>query len=335
MKTKNRAVAALMGLGMLAAPAIAQADGLTDKLNNLQISGFVDASYSATNAVGSQGGVTLDQIELDIEYSSGNVGLRFDLESSGDGFGATPFEQGYIYYTLPNIADDGLTFSFGKFNAPIGWELLDAPDMYQFSHALVFDNGLPTNLVGASLAANVGLVDFIVYVANGADTNAANAGEGLGTWGGRLGVSPVDGINVGLSFFQGDNIGGVFQAQKFTTIDIDLTLELVDNLIIGAEYNTTKNWVAQGVRANGWFVMGHYDFSDTFGATLRYGTYDFDKTLAGQSTALTGALTAALGDGLGALIEVRKHSNSALATNAGLAGDSTETSYAFEMTYGF
>ena len=87
MKMKNRAVAALMGLGMLAAPAIAQADGLTDKLNNLQISGFVDASYSDTNAAGTKGGVTLDQVELDIEYSSGNVGLRFDLESAGDGFG--------------------------------------------------------------------------------------------------------------------------------------------------------------------------------------------------------------------------------------------------------
>jgi len=338
MKTKNRAVAALMGLGMLVAPAIAQADGLTDKLNNLQISGFVDASYSATNAVGSQGGVTLDQIELDIEYSSGNVGLRFDLESSGDGFGATPFEQGYIYYTLPGIADDGLTFTFGKFNAPIGWELLDAPDMYQFSHALVFDNGLPTNLVGASLAANVGMVDLIVYVANGAEVNAANAaagGNGLATWGGRLGVSPIDGINIGFSFFQGDNIDGTFQAQKFTTIDIDLTLELIDNLIIGAEYNTTQNWVTPGVNADGWFVMGHYDFNDTVGVTLRYGTYDFDNTLAGNSKAFTTALTAALGDGLGALIEVRKHTNSALATNANLAGNSTETSYAFEMTYGF
>ena len=345
MKMKNRAVVALMGLGMLAAPAIAQADGLTDKLNNLQISGFVDASYSDTNAVGTQGGITLDQVELDIEYSSGNVGLRFDLESTGDGFGASPFEQGYIYYTIPGVADDGLTFTFGKFNAPIGWELLDAPDMYQFSHALVFDNGLPTNLVGASLSASVadGMADLIVYVANGAEINAANSpantlangSKGMNTWGGRLGVTPTEGVNVGFSFFQGDNINGTFLPKKFTTIDIDLTLELVDNLIIGAEWNSTKNWVAQGVKADGWFVTGHYDFTDSLGATLRYGNYDFDKSLGGSNTAITGALTAALGDGLGALIEVRKHKNTALATNAGLAGDTSETSYAFEMTYGF
>jgi len=328
MKTKNRAVAAFMGLGMLVAPAIAQADGLTDKLNNLQISGFVDASYSDTNAVGTQAGITLDQIELDIEYSSGNVGLRFDLESTGDGFGAEPFEQGYIYYTLPGVADDGLTFTFGKFNAPIGWELLDAPDMYQFSHALVFVNGLPTNLVGASLAASVGMLDLIVYVANGADTNAANAaGKGLGTWGGRLGVSPMDGINVGFSFFQGNNIAGVFQAQKFTTVDIDLTLELIDDLIIGAEYNKSSNWTGVGQKSFGWFVVGNYAFSDMFGATLRYGYFDFDTAVNGRSTALTGALTAALGDGLGALIEVRSDSSVAVAN--------ATTSFAFEMTYGF
>jgi len=330
MNMKNRAAAALMGLGMLAAPAIAQAEGLTDKLNNLQISGFVDAAYFDSDAIGTNGGITLDQIELDIEYSSGNVGLRFDLESSGDGFGGTPFEQGYIYYTFPGAGDDGVTFTFGKFNAPIGWELLDAPDMYQYSHALVFDNGLMTNLVGASIAGSAadGMVDLVVYVANGTDTNAANAGgSGLGTWGGRLGVSPVDGVNIGVSYVTGDNIAGVFQAKKFTMVDIDMTLELIDNLIIGAEYNKTNNWTGVGQKSNGWFVVGNYGFNDMFGATLRFGQFTFDEAVADRSTAITGALTAALGDGLGALIEVRRDSAITLAT--------ATTSYAFEMTYGF
>jgi hypothetical protein len=32
-----------------------------------------------------------------------------------------------------------LEFSMGKFNAPIGFEAVDAPDMYQFSHSLRID----------------------------------------------------------------------------------------------------------------------------------------------------------------------------------------------------
>jgi len=339
MKKNNAAIAALMGLGMLAAPAIAQADSIKDKLDNLQISGFVDSAFFKTNAPGTSGGITLDQVELDVEYSSGNVGMRFDLQVTPSTNATMTsdqlIEQGYVYYKIPDVA----TFTFGKFNAPIGWELLDAPDMYQYSHALVFDNGLMTNLVGASVSSSFadGMVDVVGYIANGTDFNGANnTGNGAtGTFGGRLGVTPMEGVNIGLSFARGDNNAGVFQAQKFHIFDVDATIEVVDNLLIGAEYNRTKNWTALGALSNGWFVTGHYDFSDMFGTTLRYGTFNFDKSLSGYSKAITGAVTASLGDGLGALFEVRRHQNTAVATNAGLAGNTSETSFAFEMTYGF
>jgi hypothetical protein len=59
-------------------------------------------------------------------------GLRADLEwvKSGAEW-ALAVEQGYLDY-LPSFAP-ALTFTLGRFNAPIGFELLDAPDMYQFS----------------------------------------------------------------------------------------------------------------------------------------------------------------------------------------------------------
>ena len=331
MKMKNRAVAACIGLGMLAVPSITQAESLKDKLDNIQISGFVDSAFFKTNAPGTKGGITLDQIELDVEYSSGNVGMRFDLQvtpsTNAPMTSDQLIEQGYVYYNLPDVG----TFTFGKFNAPIGWELLDAPDMYQYSHALVFDNGLPTNLVGASLAADFadGMVDAIAYIANGTDFNGANdTGRGVaGTYGGRLGITPMEGVNIGFSMVRGDNNAGVVQVSNFTIFDVDLTLEVVDNLLIGAEFNKTKNWTALGAKSTGGFIMTHYDFSDMVGATLRYGLFNPDVSVAGKQTAFTGALTAALGDGLGALIEVRRDKDTAAVTK--------QTSYAFEMTYGF
>lgn len=327
MKVKNSSMAALLALGMVGAPSLGWSGSLQDKLDKIQISGFVDAAWSDTNGP-TKGGITLDQVELDIEYASDNVGLRFDLESTADGFGATPFEQGYIYYTFNGIGE-GVTFTFGKFNAPIGWELLDAPDMYQYSHAMVFNNALPTNLTGASLASSFGIADLIVYAANGTDTNAANTTTGVKTFGGRLGITPIEGINIGFSYLTGDNLGGVYQALKYRTYDIDLTLELVENLIIGAEFAKNKNWTALNATSQGYFVTAHYDFSDMFGVTGRFGQWDPDTAAVGKMTATTVALTAALGDGLGALFEFRNDRDKTVVPSTSI------NSYAFEMTYSF
>jgi len=358
MKTNNAAVAALMGLGMLAAPVMAQADSFKDKLDNIQISGFVDASVFGTNLKNANGsnqrGIGLDQVELDIEYTEGNVGLRFDLNASPSAGGNVTndglFEQGYITYTIPSIADDGLTFTFGKFNAPIGWELLDAPDMYQFSHALVFNFGIPTNLTGAMLSASYGVADLSVYLTNGTDVNGTQQ-NGMKTYGGRLGLSPVDGVNIGFSYILDKNRNNqITQGNPSSRIfDVDFTYDGIDNLLIGAEYNDNKGFqndtgvafVGNQIKSRGYMVMAHYDFTDMIGATVRYDYFDFDRAVNGTSKAYTAALTASLGGGLGALIEIRQDKNSAVATVAvptdavGTPGKGSVTTYALEMTYGF
>jgi len=353
MKKNNAAIAALMGLGMLAAPALTQAGSLKDKLDNIQISGFVDASIISSNLKNANGttnrGAGLDQVELDIEYTEGNVGLRFDLNASPSTAGAVTqdglFEQGYITYTIPSIADDGLTFTFGKFNAPIGWELLDAPDMYQFSHALVFNFGIPTNLIGAMVSANYGIADLSVYLTNGTDVNGTQK-DGLKTYGGRLGLSPVDGVNIGFSYILDKTRNNqITQGNPSSRIfDVDFTYDGIDNLLIGAEYNdnkgfqndTTVAFAGNQIKSRGYMVMAHYDFTDMIGATVRYDFFDFDRAVLGESKAYTAALTASLGGGLGALIEIRQDKNSAAAADANnTPANLSVNTYAFEMTYGF
>jgi len=361
MNVKNKTMAALIGLGMIAAPAMASADGLKDKLGNLSVSGFVDASASGSNLSNTNGsknrGFGLDQVELDIEYHEGNVGLRFDLNASPSASTANQpvtqdglFEQGYMTYTIPSVGDEGLTFTFGKFNAPIGWELLDAPDMYQFSHALVFNYGLPTNLTGAMVSSKVGMFDASVYWTNGTDVNGSQQ-NGMKTFGGRFGVSPLDGLNIGISYLQDKNRNNTFTLgnPSSTITDIDLTYDGIENLLIGAEYNenkgfqndTTVAFAGPVIRSRGYMIMSHYDFSDMFGATVRYDYFDFDRSKQGKSTAYTGAITAALGGGLGALVEVRSDKNGANVVEApvgssySIAPKTSVISYAFEMTYGF
>jgi len=353
MKMKNSAVAAILGVGMLSVPTFAHSDGFKDKLDNIQISGFVDTSLFSSNVKNANGTTTrgfgLDQVELDIEFHEGNVGLRFDLNASPSAGGNVTqdglFEQGYLTYTIPSVADDGLTFTFGKFNAPIGWELLDAPDMYQFSHALVFNYGLPTNLTGVMASAKYSIFDLSAYLTNGTDVNGTQA-NGMKTYGGRLGVTPVEGVNVGFSYVVDKNRNNIITLGNpaSTIADVDLTIDAIENLVIGAEYNETKGfqndatvaYVGPAIKSRGYMVMAHYDFTEMFGATARYDVFDFDRAATGRSTAYTGAITASLGGGLGALIEVRSDKNSAVATDAnGTPADKTVRTYAFEMTYAF
>ncbi|MDQ6962429.1 MAG: outer membrane beta-barrel protein [Mariprofundaceae bacterium] len=323
-----------MGMSLACALLMSMPVAAQELNDHLKVSGFVDTAYYNDNAVGTVGGgVTLDQVELDIEYNEGHVGLRFDLNVfpvnnavvSSDSL----IEQGYLTYTMQQLADDGVIFTFGKFNAPIGWELLDAPDMYQYSHAMVFNKGLPTNITGAMLSGSVGIVDAVFYLGNGTDLNAVNAG-GMHTYGTRIGFTPVEDINLGVSYLVGDNNAGTALPanKRFTTVDVDASYTGIENLILGGEYNSSTNWTGVNQDSTGWFITSHYDFTDMFGATLRYGTFDADKKVLGQKTAITVAATAALGGGLGALFEYRVEKDSVV-TVVDVA------SYAFEMTYGF
>ena len=211
-------LAAWPGVLMLAAfPAGAQENG-GDGMETggsagisdlVEISGFVDASYTYNNTDDANT-FGLDQVEIDLSKSLGGIGtLRADLEwvSDGEGGFTLDAEQGYVTLDL-GLGREGNypTLTFGKFNAPIGFELLDAPDMYQFSHALVFDNGLPTNLTGAMLSMDLGGgIDVVVHLSNGWDQNVdTNTDKMIG---GRLGYSHEEMGGIGISAMRGDEKG--------------------------------------------------------------------------------------------------------------------------------
>ena len=310
-------------------------------------SGFVDMSYfSDPNSDTATFG--MDQAELDIVHNiDGKASLRMDLEytDTGDGGGAdadtvnAAIEQGFI-----TINAGANVLTFGKFNAPIGWELLDAPDMYQFSHAMVFDFGLPTNLTGAMISGSSGVLDISVYYVNGWDNNTDdNTDKHIGT---RIGITPNSTLNIGLSYISGDiNLTPTNKVTQ-TITDIDLTYTPSEQLTVGAEYNigTVKeasNVDAGDAKWNGYLVMAHFDFNDTHGLTLRYDSFtDEDgyrlSTLEETRTAMTAAWTFGIADGLGGLIEWKntKSDKEPFTDKDGNPKDS-ESTLAAELTFSF
>ncbi len=230
-------------------------------------------SYDPTVEAGEFG---LDQVEIDIIHqASEKTMVRADVEWVKDGNAFdVQVEQAFMEYKR----DCGTSIIFGQFNAPIGFELLDAPDMYQFSHALVFDFGLPTNLTGLALSRQLTeQFDIIAYGCNGWDANTED-NKNL-TFGGRFGYSAPYGATMGLSAISGkeemdDGAGGL---ESFTRTVFDVDLSYVKNAwTFGGEFNLGKVTLADDSEQEwtGFLVMGHYDFNDWLGFTGRYDNFD-------------------------------------------------------------
>ena len=225
------------------------------------ISGFVDASWVWETAA-ENGEFGLDQVEIDIEHqASDKTFMRADLEwvKNGEEFEARA-EQAFMTY-VPRC---GWAFTLGKFNAPIGFELLDAPDMYQFSHSLVFDFGLPTNLTGFSVGKDLSQgFDLIAYGVNGWDQNTEPGGNV--TWGGRLGYAR-DGFAGGLSAISGKEKHDAMDPFTRSVLDVDLNYEL-SGWVLGAEVNRGAVTLADDSEAEwlGFLLMAHHDFTDRSG----------------------------------------------------------------------
>lgn len=343
---------AILGAVLLLA-GVSTTEVRAEEDSSLKISGFVDLSYSDSDEGNTYGTFSLDQVEVDFEKQiAPNLSVRADLQygtdgcaSCGDGtlgkdslFGV---EQGYVTYALPK----GIEITAGLFNAPIGFEGLDPVDMYQFSHGLVFSNGLPTNLAGLKVnVAPVDMIDVALYVVNGWDLASDN--NNAKTIGGRLGVTPVEGINVGLSAITGPESSDNTK-DKRTVMDIDLTVIAISKLTIGAEYNSGEEDKASSVTTGkdaewtAFSVMANYSLTDKCSATLRYESFDDEEGsrlgtvggLAQKQESMTVALGHSLGDGAGVVLEYRKDESDKMAFNGGT--DDSKATFAVEFTYSF
>lgn len=227
---------------------------------NLRLSGYVDGSIQVPTDSSTNLGFSFDGLEIVLEKTlAAGVTMRADIDFHE---GAADVEQAYV-----TVAG----FTFGKFNAPLGFELLDAPDMYQFSHSLLFDYALPTNLSGLSYTLTwTRSVTLLAYVANGWDVNGADDDRII--LGGRLGYDGATGLAAGMSAIQHDDGDLV--------LDFDATYTSIDNLILGAEVNQ-GGYRDSASTSLGWLAMGNYAW-EKYALTLRQ-----DKLGKGATTTVS------------------------------------------------
>lgn len=281
-------------------------------LSKITVNGFVDTSHFHDDNAGTNT-FSLDKVALygsydPVDYAS----LYFDLgyTDAGDDNNAN-IDQAYVNFTCPL---SGIKFTLGKFDAPIGFESVDAPDMYQYSHALVFDNGIALFHTGVMVDRSlVDMIDLKFYAVNGWDNNADNNEEK--TYGGRIGIRPIEDVNLGVSYVWGPE-GDNNNVDSRQVVDVDLTVTAIPNLTIGGEFNYGLEENASEERSDrdaewsGGLIMLHYDFCEWSGLTFRYDRF-FDKDGGRTDTkqtlqAYTIAPTFTIAEGFGALVEYRR-----------------------------
>lgn len=339
----NRTFAAALSVLLVCSAAFAEDLGIM--FTNARLTGFVDGSYSG-NLDQTTNGFSFDQAEIDVQTTLGERGsLRADLEWVNDGTGEmiANLEQGFMAIDVPCKLLP-FRFTFGKFNAPIGLELLDPNEMYQYSHSLLFDYALPTNLTGGRLNFDFGKgFDLAAYVVNGWDENSDLNSQK--TVGGRLGIAPRADVATGLSAITGVESSG----ETRTVFDLDFMTTAVKQFMFGAELNFgSVDLNGQTASWSGFMAVGHYDFNDWLGLTARYdmisdgdsylfgGTDENGVELDQTRSSFTICPTFVLGPNMGALIEYRMDmSDAEVFTDQDGKPMDSQSVIAAEMTFSF
>jgi len=121
------------------------------------------------------------------------------FEPGGPGF-MKHIEEGYISYLAP--AGKGLQIDVGKFTTPIGAEVIEAKDNWNYSRSLLFALAIPYYHTGLRLTyaptSKVSVAGFLVNGWNNVVEN--NAGK---TFGGQVSVKPNGSLSIVQNFMAG------------------------------------------------------------------------------------------------------------------------------------
>jgi len=271
-------------------------------LGGVQLSGSVDAYFRANatsvNELGEEPGTSfandngfaLGMANLIAYKEFGKTAVVADLAFGPRADDATTGDRyvNQLYVTYAPLEE--LTFTFGKFNTFLGYEVISPVGNFNYSTSYMFSNG-PFSHTG--LKADYAIDEnFSVGAAimNATDVTANNNGIGHYTGGLQLGYANDKG-SVFLNALYGKE-----SADAIPSYQVDLTTgwDLTDELYLGANA-TYKDY--EGSNHNGFYGVAlypQYDFTDAFSLGLR-GEY-FGNVIANTdtnviATTLTGAYT--------------------------------------------
>src|SRR5437762_7310692 len=203
----------------------------------LTISGFAvgsaayDKNLAQSSAVASKLALSIFRPWSDQLYFFGQLTTHLEQSDSGPPETAIEIDNLIINWTPAHLT--ALTLSFGRFDAPIGFERDDEPLNLVPTTSFTFENARPVKFTG--LMARYTLnpkISVLGLVANGWDQEADNnSGK---TAGFKLQVFPTSGLAVAAGALYGPEADSSNGAQR-TLITGDATWQPMQRLIVQAE----------------------------------------------------------------------------------------------------
>jgi hypothetical protein len=252
--------------------------------------------------------------EVDFDYTQGPVKFRLDLDVPSLGNEATGFassggdvgiEQARFDWMVPGGEAYNLTVTGGAFNAPIGFEAQDDPDMYQITYGQLFLL-VPSNLAGFMVSGSQGPVSGGIFYGNDFRGTTDGFGSLLGeenTVGVHVNVAPIEQASLDLTYLSAPYGGDddIFDAVLTGTGEL---APMVTGLLSG-EYLHDRNNDAFAIVAN---VM-HNTETYPHGLTIRFDSVDCGKDGSSycgpdqKPTSITLAGTVYLAESLSTVLE--------------------------------
>ena len=276
-------------------------DPTGDRFNNLRAFDTRDRTFS------------LNYGEIAMEYKPNDVGIRVDIGFGDAADVVHAFEPGglnewrHIQQAYLTATKGSLTLDFGKFVTPIGAEVIETKDNWNYTRGFLFTWAIPFYHFGARgtyvASDKVTLGGYVVNGWNNVKDNNVSKSVGLtGSYKPHEKITFVGNLLVGHE--------NSFIATSRQLYDAILTINVSDSVTMMANYDygrdrfvdTSSFLAVEGARAHWQGIAGYikYKVNDTFTLSTRYEWFDdHDGFMTGTAQELqsgTGTMTIPFSD---------------------------------------
>jgi hypothetical protein len=276
-----RYIVPALGAVALAAPAAHAVD-----VGGLTINGYVDTILNVTVTDVGHDDTAIDftgAAQLEIGYKIGDK-VEANVEVFWTDNSTSTLQQAYVSYAV----DDQLSLTMGLFHNWIGWEGLDAPDLYRINNSNMFAGRTWWGNDVTGLAVNYAVSDELnvaFYLTDGVFTpiSAGRPDEAIAIGiNANYTMADVGVFDVDLTYDQ--KAGGVTAPSKpddFLLFDVNAEINALresDGLLLAGDI-FYADWDTDS--AMGIMVMGNYDLKDALpvpaSVTLMIDYFELDK----------------------------------------------------------
>ena len=252
---------------------------------DIDISGFLDMSVTSTKTDGSE---TEDHAGLDQANVKFSAALSDELSFQARVFGGSDEDFDLEQANFTYMVSDTVSITAGKFLSALGWEAYHAPNLYQYSTSatLVY----PGMMNGASAKfANDAFEVQGAALASAWDSTDTDSGEMA--FEGNIRLTAIENFTLFVGFATEEFAATDATEDAPAMGDYDQSLinvwasyQLMENVLIAAEFNDVSDWGGADNDGEGWLAMVNIGLTDAIGLTLRTSALDVES---GSGAAVT------------------------------------------------